>query len=36
MTISFAQLYEDSQDAGYSTTLETPRQLGPRITYLLT
>ena len=30
MTISFAKLYEDSQDAGYSTTLETPRQLGPK------
>ncbi|ADG60110.1 hypothetical protein Acj9p210 [Acinetobacter phage Acj9] len=27
----FKKLYfEDSQDAGYSTTLETPRQLGPK------
>lgn len=30
MAISFRKIYEDSQDAGYSTTLETPRELGPK------
>jgi hypothetical protein len=30
MTITLKSLYEDSQDAGYSTTLETPRKLGPK------
>lgn len=29
MMTSFKQFCEDSQDAGYDTTLETPRSLGP-------
>ncbi|WJJ54850.1 hypothetical protein [Acinetobacter phage AB1I1M-1] len=27
---SLKSFYEDSQDAGYDTTLETPRKLGPK------
>ncbi|CAH1068158.1 hypothetical protein ABNavy1_213 [Acinetobacter phage AB-Navy1] len=27
---TYQQIKEDSQDAGYSTTLETPRKLGPK------
>lgn len=30
MRVSFASIYEDSQDAGYDSTLETPRKLGPK------